>query len=74
MKKDRIVIKSLLLVIFHSFFSIINVYAKKIEVESFDVLEKSDTISVEELNYTNDTVSSNIKFNKQNDYLIFGIN
>ena len=74
MKNRGKLLNSLLIILSIFILGIINVYAKEIEVESFDVVDKSDTISVEQLNYTNDTVSSNIKFNQQDDYVIFGLN
>jgi len=72
MKKIRFT----LLIILVSFFGIISsVCAKDIDmnIKNIEVTEKSDTVEIGKIDGVNNTISSEIIFNKLNDYIVFEV-
>ena len=60
----------LFLLMFLTNIGVVNAASKNIEVTNFKVKEKSGTVSVEAINFSNNTLSSNITFNKKDDFVL----
>ena len=72
MKKNYL---SLIITLIVSFFIVIpSTYAEEsINIKNISISEQSSTISIEELNYENNNITSSISFNKLNDFVTFDI-
>ena len=61
----------LFLLMFLTNIGVVNAASKNIEVTNFKVKEKSGTVLVEAINFSNNILSSNITFNKKDDFVLF---
>ena len=73
MNKNKIFSK-ILFILGVFFLNIPFVFAKEnVEIKSISVIEQSSTITVDELDYVDNTINSSISFNKAGDFVTFNI-
>ena len=70
MKKITFIMFSIVL-----FFISTSIYAKdlNISIEDVKVIEKNSEVTISDINFSNDTLTSNINFSNQNDYVVFEV-
>ena len=75
MKNKLLKIICLLLLILTTFLTYSNVKAEDLDIsiESIQVVEKNNSVIVNNSDFTNNTLVSDIKFNNKNDYVIFEV-
>ena len=66
-------IKNFIFFIILSFFIIPNVYASSISIDSITVKDKSGTITIDDLELNDNTITSNITFNQIYDFVTFDV-